>query len=75
MPVNICIYSVCVFFLFFFTDTSDVITSVDSVSPWWEKVREACALSTCAKAAYILALTARGVAMEMMINKNKAKVL
>lgn len=55
------------------TDTSDVITSVDSVSPWWEKLREACAQSTCAKAAYILALTGRGVAMEITINKNKAK--
>ncbi|XP_029643164.1 rab3 GTPase-activating protein non-catalytic subunit isoform X2 [Octopus sinensis] len=55
------------------SDTSDVMTSVDSISPWWEKIREACTQSTNSRAAYILALTARGVAMDMMTSKTKAK--
>ncbi|GAB1601306.1 rab3 GTPase-activating protein non-catalytic subunit-like isoform X2 [Argonauta hians] len=55
------------------SDTSDVMTSVDSISPWWEKIREACTQSTNSRAAYILALTARGVATDMMSSKTKAK--
>lgn len=55
------------------TDNAEVLVEYDSISPWWQKIRDACCHSNNAVAAYLLSLACRSVAKQMEYNQVKAK--
>ncbi|KAK7502781.1 hypothetical protein BaRGS_00006031 [Batillaria attramentaria] len=55
------------------TDTSEVLVDVNTMSPWWQRVRDACSQSEHCCAAYIAAVTCRRVAADFISSQTKAK--
>ncbi|XP_063427524.1 rab3 GTPase-activating protein non-catalytic subunit-like [Mytilus trossulus] len=55
------------------TDKAEVLVECDSISPWWQKIRDTCCHSNNAVAAYLLGLACRSVAKQMEYNQVKAK--
>ncbi|XP_064601694.1 rab3 GTPase-activating protein non-catalytic subunit-like isoform X2 [Liolophura sinensis] len=55
------------------TETSDVIVDPNTVSPWWQKLRDSCSRSERACAAILLAVVGRSVSLELLRNQTTAK--
>ena len=57
-----------------FSDKSALIVDHSEVSPWWQRIRDACGQSENVLAAFLLAITCRSLAIEIHSSQTKAKV-
>ena len=56
------------------SDLSEVLVDLNHISPWWQRVRDACSQSEQNCAAYITGLVCRKVASDFITSQTEAKV-